>query len=71
MSKTTEDNGLESEPASQTEEKQTATVTRVGTEIIERLKKQKRANKTQLTKLYTRLVRLMSENTDQDSWLDC
>ena len=71
MSKTTEDNGLESEPASQTEEKQTAPVTSVGTEIIERLKKQKRANKTLLTKLYTRLVRLMSENTDQDSLLDC
>ena len=71
MSKTTEDNGLESEPASQTEEKQTATVTSVGTEILERLKKQKRASKTQLTKLYMRLVRLMSENTDQDSLLDC
>ena len=38
----------------------------------ESLKKQKRINKMQLTKLYTRLVRLMSdEKTDQEAILQC
>ncbi len=62
----TADNGSGSEPVSQTEEMQTSAVMNVGAKV-EHLKKEKQANKTQVT----RLVRLMSEDTDQEALLDC